>query len=66
MSSSSLVSAAFGNKSAAKSQCGRAWRNGLRRATKRAESANVGHYVVAVLASASSAAATARTGASAS
>jgi hypothetical protein len=41
MSSSSLVSAAFSNSSAAKSQCGRACRNGLRRATKRAPSANV-------------------------
>jgi hypothetical protein len=41
MSSSSLVSAAFSTSSAAKSQCGRGWRNGLSRPTKRAASANV-------------------------
>src|SRR5262249_30080821 len=41
MSDSSPVSAVFNSSSAAKSQCGRAWRNGLKRATKRAASSNV-------------------------
>jgi hypothetical protein len=41
MSSDSLVSAAFNSSSAAKSQCGRAWRNGFICPTKRAASANV-------------------------
>jgi hypothetical protein len=37
----SLVCAAFSNSSAAKSQCGRVWRHGLIRPTKRAASSNV-------------------------
>ena len=38
MSSSSLVTAAFSSSSAAKSQCGRAWRQGFIRPTKRGAS----------------------------
>jgi hypothetical protein len=41
MSSSSLVAAAFGNSSVAKSQCGRVWRHGFICPMKRAASCNL-------------------------